>query len=123
MLLLDDIFLLHEEVVTEYLHLKERFVFAGYMAVAAGFVLLNWKEILASEYALLLLAFALFAASIFFDVLPLDDLDLPYFWEQLELFFEDGLKFAGIATWLMYLARYAVRRIEGTPPAHQAMES
>jgi hypothetical protein len=111
-LLLDDIFLLHEEFATDYLHMKERYVYAGYMVVAAGFVLLNWKEFLSSEYALLLLAFVLFATSIFFDVLPLDDLDLPHFWEQLELFLEDGFKFAGIATWLLYFARYAIQRIE-----------
>jgi hypothetical protein len=84
------------------------------MAAAVGFVFLNRGEILSSEYALLLLAFALFATSIFFDILPLDDLALPYLWEQLELFFEDAFKFAGIATWLLYFARYAIQRIEGT---------
>jgi hypothetical protein len=115
-LLLDDVFLFHEEVVKGYLHMKERYVFAGYMVAALGFVILNWREILASEYALLLLAFVLFATSIFFDVLPFDDLDLPYLWEQLELFFEDGSKFAGIATWLLYFARYAIQRMEGTRP-------
>lgn len=112
-LALDDIFLFHEEIAPNYLHLDELVVFAVYGIIGIGFVLLNWREILSSEYALLLLAFALFATSVALDAVPKEVLPARYFWEQLELFLEDGFKFAGIATWLMYFARYAIQRIEG----------
>jgi hypothetical protein len=112
-LVLDDIFLFHEEIAPNYLHLDELVVFAVYGIIGIGFVLLNWREILSSEYALLLLAFALFATSVALDAVPKEVLPARYFWEQLELFLEDGFKFAGIATWLMYFARYAIQRIEG----------
>jgi drug/metabolite transporter (DMT)-like permease len=112
-LALDDIFLFHEEVAPIYLHLDELIIFGVYIIVGVGFVLLNWREILSSEYALLLLALALFATSIALDAIPKEALPPRYFWEQLELFLEDALKFAGIATWLLYFARYAIQRIEG----------
>jgi hypothetical protein len=112
-LALDDIFLFHEEVTPIYLHVDELIIFGVYIIVGVGFVLFNWREILSSEYALLILALALFATSIVLDALPLEDFQLRYFWGQLELFLEDGFKFAGIATWLLYFARYAIQRIEG----------
>ncbi len=112
LLLLDDIFLFHEEVAPEYLHISELIVFAVYMIVGIVFVFSNWKEILSSEYIILMIAFGMFATSIFLDALPLDSFHLRYFWEQLELFLEDGFKFAGIATWLTYFARYAMTRFD-----------
>lgn len=112
-LALDDMFLFHEEIAPNYLHLNELVVYAVYMIVAIAFVLFNWREILSSEYTLLLLALMLLAVSVGLDALPLDSFHLRYFWEQLELFLEDGAKFAGIATWLLYFARYAIQRIEG----------
>jgi hypothetical protein len=41
--------------------------------------------------------------------------ECPVFWGQLELFLEDGFKFAGIATWLTYFVRYAIQQIEAVP--------
>jgi len=117
-LMLDDSFLFHEEIVPLYLHLDELVVFVVYALVGIGFVILNWREILSSEYALLLLALALFAASIALDAVPKEVLSARYFWEQLELFLEDGSKFAGMATWLLYFARYAIQRIGGIQPGH-----
>jgi hypothetical protein len=117
-LMLDDCFLFHEEIAPLYLHLDELVVFTVYALVGIGFVIWNWREIMSSEYALLLLAFALFAASIALDAVPKEALSARYFWEQLELFLEDGLKFAGIVTWLLYFARYAIQRIEGIQPGH-----
>jgi len=123
LLLLDDIFLFHEEVAPEYLHISEPIVFAVYMVVGIVFVFSNWKEILSSEYIILMIAFGMFATSIFLDALPLDSFHLRYFWEQLELFLEDGFKFAGIATWLTYFARYAMTRFELIPGPGEASRS
>jgi hypothetical protein len=110
-LLMDDIFLFHEEIAPKYLGINEKFVVAGYGVLGVLFVLMNWQEILSSEYLILGLALGLFAFSIFLDALPIDDFHLRYFWEQLEMFLEDASKFAGIATWLMYFARYTQQKI------------
>jgi hypothetical protein len=112
MLLLDDIFLFHEEIAPDYLHIGEKYVIAVYLIMGLIFVLSNLNEILSSEYLILGLALVMFGASIFLDAIPIDEFDLRYFWEQLELFLEDGFKFAGIATWLTYFVRYAVPRIQ-----------
>lgn len=111
-LLLDDVFLFHEDIAPKYLHLPEELIFALYAIISVGFVVLNWREILSSEYAILFLALALFAGSIFLDALPLDSLDIRYFWEQLEFLLEDGFKFAGIITWLTFFVRYTIQRFE-----------
>lgn len=111
-LLLDDVFLVHDEIFPIYLHLPEELAYAAYAIIGIGFVVLNWREIRSSEYAILLLALGLFAGSIFLDSLPLDDLNLRYFWEQLEFLLEDGFKFAGIATWLTFFVRYTLQRFQ-----------
>ena len=110
-LLMDDIFLFHEEIAPEYLGINEKIVVAGYGVLGVLFVVVNWREILSSEYLILGLALGLFALSIFLDALPIDDFHLRYFWKQLEMFLEDGSKFAGIATWLTYFARYTQQKI------------
>jgi hypothetical protein len=120
-LLLDDVFLFHEEIAPDYLGISEKLVVAGYAVLGFVFVFANWKEILSSEYLILMLALGLFGFSILLDALPIQDLNLRYFWEQLEIYLEDGSKFAGIATWLTYFVRYSaqqigeVRQSAGTP--------
>ena len=111
MLLLDDIFLFHEEIAPDYLHIGEKYVIAIYLLMGIIFVFSNLNEILSSEYLILFLALAMFGTSIFLDAIPIDDFDLRYFWEQLELFLEDGFKFAGIATWLTYFVRYVTQKL------------
>jgi hypothetical protein len=110
-LLLDDIFLFHEEVAPFYLLINENFVIVAYLLLGIGFVVWNRNEILSSDYLLLALALAMLGTSVFLDALPIDDFGLRYFWEQLEMFLEDGFKFAGIATWLIYFVRYAAQKI------------
>ena len=112
MLLLDDVFLFHEEIAPDYLHISEKVVIATYLIMGIVFVFSNWREILSSEYFILTLALAMFGASIFLDATPIEVFPARYFWEQLELFLEDGFKFAGIATWLTYFVRHAIQRIE-----------
>lgn len=115
MLLLDDIFLFHEEIAPEYLHIGENFVILLYLGMGITFVVSNWPEIRSSEYLILSIAIFLFASSIFLDAIPVEEYDLRYFWEQLKIFLEDGFKFAGITTWLFYFVRYSAQKI-GEPP-------
>jgi hypothetical protein len=111
-LLLDDIFLFHEEVAPNYLHIPEKLVMAGYLLLGVAFVFLNVNEILSSEYLLLGLALACLGISVFLDALPIDDFGLRYFFTRLEIYLEDGFKFAGITTWLIYFVRYAAQKID-----------
>jgi hypothetical protein len=104
-LLLDDIFLFHEEVAPHYLHIGEKFVMLSYLLLGVAFVVVNRNEILSSEYLLLGLELACLGTSVFLDALPIDDFGPRYFFKRLEIFLEDGFKFAGIATWLIYFVR------------------
>jgi hypothetical protein len=53
-------------------------------------------------------ALAVFPDSIFLDAMPIDEMDLRCFWEQLRLFLENVFKFAGMGAWLTYFACYAI---------------
>jgi hypothetical protein len=86
LLLLDDIFLFHEEIAPDYLHTGEKYVEAMYLLLGVAFVLWNRKVILSSEYLLLALALGMLGASIFLDAMPIDDFGLRYFWKRLEIF-------------------------------------
>ncbi len=110
-LLLDDLFLIHEEVMPEYLGIPEKVFLAGYLVAIVAFLYTNRAEILGSEYLLLGLALALFGASVFLDAIPNRFYDSVYWMPKLEKLFEDGFKFAGIATWLVYFGRYSAQQV------------
>lgn len=113
-LMLDDVFQFHEEIGEDYLGLSEKLVVLSYVALAAVFVVTSLGEILKSEYLVLGLALALFGTSVFLDGVHLDKFGEigRFFNEQFETFAEDGLKFAGVATWLVYFARYGLQKIK-----------
>lgn len=69
---------------------------------------LNLSEILASEFLFLGITLVMFAASIFPD--DHDQYGL-FFTEQFQVFLEDGFKFVGVATWLVYFARHGYQKI------------
>lgn len=108
-LLLDDVFLFHEEVFPKYLHINERLPILGYLVLGIAFVVSNWRMIQTSEYLILIVALMLFGFSIALDALPIQDLNVRYFWEKLRMLLEDGSKFAGIASWLAYFVRIAMQ--------------
>lgn len=101
-LMLDDLFLLHESVAPRY----EVLLYGGYAMVAALHLLVFRRAILRTEYLLLGLALFLFGLAVAFDAflpVPVGD---PYL-------VEDGTKFAGIVTWLVYFTRVSARAVEG----------
>jgi len=106
-LMLDDMFLFHEEIAPDYLGINEKIVMITYLLLGLSFVFFNWQEILDSEYAILGLALGLFAISIFFDAIPDPWYKSIYTLDKLEHMIEDGAKFAGIVTWLAFFTRYA----------------
>jgi hypothetical protein len=110
LLLLDDVFLFHDSVFTEYLHIRQRYVFLLYLVLILGFLLLNLQVILEREYWILGVAFLLFGASLFIDNVHLYKLE-PFkalITKSRSTILEDAPKLAGIATWLLYFTRYAV---------------
>jgi hypothetical protein len=121
-LLLDDFFLFHEDIGPDYLHISERLIVLSYGLIAAVFLFSNLREILASEYLILGLALILFGLSIFVDAVDLEKLNglESIFNEQFSIFLEDGFKFVGVATWLVYFARYGLQRITALMPGYSA---
>lgn len=113
-LLFDDVFQFHEEIGEDYLGISEKIVMLGYGVLGLIFLFSNLPEIFSSEYLLLGLALFLFGMSIFMDAVDLDDLWLigRLFDDQLQIFAEDGLKLAGVVTWLVFFARYGNQRIK-----------
>jgi len=113
LLLLDDIFLVHEDIAPDYLHIGERTIVISYFVIVLFFLFANRNEILSSDFLILGLAFGMFALSIFFDAVDRDDLERVgiFLGEQMQTFLEDGFKFVGIATWLVYFARYSLHAL------------
>jgi hypothetical protein len=109
-LLLDDVYELHESVFPEYLGIREKYIYIFYFVSLLSILLLNLPEILHSEYSILGLSLAMFAVSAFFDGAHLDKFEQygAFFSENIQTFMEDGPKVVGIATWLLYFTRYAI---------------
>lgn len=107
LLLFDDLYLLHEEIIPERLLIPQPVVLAVYGLVVLGFLYRFRDSILVSDYALLLLAGVFFAGSVLIDVLVSN--------EEFSIFgvvsgrhlIEDGLKLLGIVAWSAYFWRVA----------------
>jgi hypothetical protein len=93
-LLLDDLFTLHEVIDSKAPILTERMVYIFYACCMSAFVIYFADHILASAYPVLILALIFFALSI-----ALDHNVLSSNWRE---FTEDSFKFAGIVLWSTY---------------------
>lgn len=96
-LMLDDLFMLHEHVVPKFLRIPQRAVIAIYPILAVLYLLRYRELILRTNYWFLILGFGFLAVSVGSDLIP------PFLadWHPL---FEDGAKFLGIVSWFIYLA-------------------
>lgn len=112
LLLLDDLFLLHERVFPLYFHIRQRYTYLLYAALVAGFLIGFRAVIRQHEQTLLILAFLFFGLSVGIDLLA-DHIAtaVPYYH-----LFEDGGKFLGIVSWLGYFGSLAFERITALPP-------
>jgi hypothetical protein len=106
LLVLDDLFLLHEEVFPKYVGIPERVVEASYGILMLLYLFKFRAVIFKTEFLLFGLALGLFGFSLGLDVLPQNI----YFRHLLE----DGSKFAGIVTWLVYFARVSYSGIKSS---------
>ncbi len=107
-LLLDDLFLMHDMVFPEDLNISEYFLYGFYAFLALLFVLFYTRYILQqTPFPLLLMAFFLFALSISVDTI-VKYIDLKH-----GFFIEDGSKFIGIVCWMVYFSSIAFRKVTG----------
>lgn len=100
LLLLDDLFLLHENVLPNIFGIPQKLVYVIYAIIVAFYLIKFSKLIFKTNFIPLLLALALFAISIFND-------QLTFFAEynkDLHTVVEDGSKLLGIYCWLIYFA-------------------
>lgn len=111
LLLLDDLFLFHEDLAEGYLGIGQATVLALYVLLSGAYGLAFRRTILRTEYVLLASAVACFAASILFDAIEDDWTNR---WQYL---IEDGFKFLGICNWCAYHVRTALAFIEHQGPA------
>jgi hypothetical protein len=118
LLLIDDLFLLHEVLMPDILNISTKIWFIVYIAGVLGLFGLFYKEILRTKYFILLFAFGFFALSIAFDYSGLGleawasnssimfhNPDTSVATSNHEDFFyliEDGFKFGGILLWMIY---------------------
>jgi hypothetical protein len=101
MLVMDDAFLFHEQIIPKYLHLPEITMYLLYMVVISLYLVYFLHHILLTDYLLLFLAFLILGSSLLTDLL--------ISFSRMNTVLEDWLKFYGIVLWLVYFARTAVQ--------------
>ena len=102
LLLLDDLFMLHQDVFEGVFGIPEKLTYAGYGVAAAAYMVAFRRKIFSSPCLPLVAAMGLFAASIVIDLVA----------PHRELF-EDGAKLLGIGCWAGYFASMAAARVRG----------
>lgn len=106
LMLVDDLFLLHDVVMPVYLHISEKLFYLFYGSSVLALLYFYREVILRTDYILFLLAFVFMAGSVITDVL------LAFGIEIYDVYlFEDGFKFMGIVSWLVYFARTSYNSI------------
>ena len=105
-LLFDDLFLIHEQVMPRYLGISEKKVLASYGLLVLGYLVRWWKQILQTDYLLLVLAFVFFGISVFVDLAMKFGLNSPDWVEDL-------FKLTGIVSWSAYYLRTCLTQLNG----------
>lgn len=96
-LLLDDLFMFHEFMFPEILHIPQIVTYLGYLVLVSIYFIKFRSAIFRTEYIILLIACIFFGLSIFCDIF------LPQ--RGIEFLVEDGFKLFGIVTWLIFFTR------------------
>ncbi len=114
MLLLDDLFLIHEDAIPNYLGISEKLVFLAYGLITALYLVRFRKVILRTNYVIFAIAFMFLAASVFIDLLPGLSrwIPLPPMLLGENYLLEDGAKLFGITTWFFYFAHVGLRQVQ-----------
>jgi hypothetical protein len=122
LLLLDDLFMLHEDVVPSVLGVPQWIVVALYLGLGVVFIAANRRVLLRARTGVLVLAVGLLTASVAFDLAFDQDLIETDRW-SLRYLIEDGLKLAGLAGWSFFflVAAYQIVRSRFQPPLSMAV--
>ncbi|MBT3190399.1 MAG: hypothetical protein HN736_11285 [Anaerolineae bacterium] len=94
-LLLDDLFMLHENIYPKYFGVSEKITFILYGVLVLFYLVKFRKIIIETDFIFLLLALFFSMLSILVDLLP----DSLLLWHHL---YEDGSKFFGVVSWFGY---------------------
>lgn len=113
-LMLDDSFQLHEEVLPNYLGISEKIIYLAYAMMVALYLIKFHKIILNSRYLLFLeLAFVCFALSILLDMRAIIDLvDMGLIYDRDRALLENGFKLFGIVSWFTYFSLTCKEQLE-----------
>jgi len=103
LLLLDDLFLFHDDLIIRYFGVPEKITFIGYGGLLLCGLMLFKECILKTEYLILLIALGFFGLSLVVDVVQYI---IEPFIGQWRILFEDGFKLLGIVGWFGYFSRY-----------------
>ncbi|HTO02283.1 MAG TPA: hypothetical protein VL069_01215, partial [Opitutus sp.] len=98
-LALDDLFQFHDIVAPEYMGIPEDIIYLMLAITVAAYFVVFWRQILRPDGSLLVLAFALLAASVVLDTVLEPVLMKLGRWLVL---FEDGAKWLGITSWFAF---------------------
>ncbi len=107
-LLIDDLFMLHDSILYVLFHINENILFAVYIGIVAVYLARFLPVILQTKYYTLVAALGLFVFSMSFDKLigVSERFGLPITMNQnLNDLFEEGTKFFAISTWFVYYAQ------------------
>ena len=109
MLLLDDFFLAHEQIVPRFIGIPEQVALAFYPVAIVFYTAAYWRDILRADAALFLLSLAFFAISSLIDVgFDYHFYETPTGLEvSASVILEEGAKFIGIAAWAVFHIRAA----------------
>ena len=99
-LLIDDLFMLHEDLLPIYLHIPQTLIYAAYLSIILIYFIKFSSMILQTEFILLFIACAFLGLSVGVDIF-LSDQNLIYL-------VEDGFKLFGIITWFIYFTRLCI---------------
>lgn len=95
-LMMDDLFIFHDDLAYGYFGLNENIIIIGYGVVVTLFIAKFREIILSTDYSLMLAAGVFFALSVGIDVFQ-DDFESTW-----RIFVEDGFKLLGIVSWTGY---------------------
>ncbi|MFT7824134.1 MAG: hypothetical protein ABXS92_05165 [Sulfurimonas sp.] len=110
LLLLDDLFMFHEEIFPKVLEIPQNTVLASYFILSLIYLAKFKDEIFQTDY------FIFFLALFFFFLSLLCDLFLPY--SNIEYLIEDGFKLIGIVTWFVFFARTLFIEVQNLISSH-----
>jgi hypothetical protein len=123
---MDDQLQFHDDLIGQYVDIRERYLMIGAVALVLAYLFIFRRQILRTEWMLLVIAALLLAASIGMDYVSGAAYAAAGGWVDtagLTLFLEDGVKLLGITAWAAYFVRVCHRVLtEGllAPPAPDA---